>query len=95
MRLVMKPKLSVVLSSLLGSLALVPSAYAASPTPTSPTAPAARPAQIPLRDFFRNPEKVGFALSDDGQWISYLAPHQNRLNLFVRPATADLSLIHI
>ncbi len=88
MRLVMEPKLSVVLTSLLGSLALVPLAHAASPTPTSP-APSARPAQIPLRDFFRNPEKVGFALSDDGQWISYLAPHQNRLNLFVRPATAD------
>ncbi len=44
---------------------------------------------IPLRDFFRNPEKVGFALSDDGKWVSYLAPNQSRLNIYVRPADKE------
>jgi dipeptidyl aminopeptidase/acylaminoacyl peptidase len=50
------------------------------------TPPPAAPAQIPLRDFFRNPEKTLFTLSADGQWIAYLAPYQSRLNVFVRPA---------
>ncbi len=53
------------------------------------TAPASgRAPLIPLRDFFRNPEKTAFAISDDGKWVSYLAPYKNRLNLFVRSATS-------
>lgn len=56
----------------------------------APSVAAARPetAAIPLRDFFRNPEKAMFALSDDGKWLTYLAPYKNRLNLFIRPADA-------
>lgn len=40
--------------------------------------------QIPLRDFFKNPEKVHFQLSPDGQHISYLAPYNDRMNIFVQ-----------
>jgi dipeptidyl aminopeptidase/acylaminoacyl peptidase len=40
---------------------------------------------IPMRDFFRNPERSGFALSQDGSYISWLAPYRSRLNVFVRP----------
>jgi hypothetical protein len=57
--------------------------------PAATAAPAARPPVIPLRDFFRNPEKAGFALSDDGKWVSYMAPFKNRLNIFVRPADKE------
>src|SRR5262249_52294974 len=39
-------------------------------------------ADIPLKDFFRNAEKTAFQLSDDGQWLAYLAPYQNRKNVF-------------
>ena len=39
----------------------------------------------PLKDFFRNPEKTGFALSPDGKYLSWVAPYENRLNVFVRP----------
>jgi dipeptidyl aminopeptidase/acylaminoacyl peptidase len=39
----------------------------------------------PLKDFFRNPEKAGFAISPDGQYLSWVAPFQSRLNVFVRP----------
>jgi dipeptidyl aminopeptidase/acylaminoacyl peptidase len=46
---------------------------------------AAEPTQIPLRDFFRMPEKAGFQVSEDGQTISFLAPYERRLNLFVQP----------
>jgi dipeptidyl aminopeptidase/acylaminoacyl peptidase len=45
-------------------------------------------ATIPLRDFFRNPEKTRFQLSEDGQTVSYLAPYEHRLNLFVMPRGA-------
>ncbi|OWY20174.1 S9 family peptidase [Sphingobacteriales bacterium UPWRP_1] len=43
--------------------------------------------QIPLRDFFRNPEKVAFKISPDGSHISFMAPYQHRMNIFVQPVT--------
>lgn len=42
--------------------------------------------QIPVEDFFRNPEKTSFSISPDGSFVSYLAPYHNRLNIFVEPA---------
>ena len=38
-------------------------------------------AQVPLEDFFKNPEKVGYQISPDGKYFSYMAPYENRLNL--------------
>ena len=46
---------------------------------------ARRAKRIPLRDFFRNPEQATFQLSPDGNSIAFLQPHQNRMNVFVRP----------
>jgi dipeptidyl aminopeptidase/acylaminoacyl peptidase len=40
---------------------------------------------IPLRDFFRNPERSSFQLSPDGSRISFMQPYQNRMNVFVQP----------
>src|SRR5262245_47899894 len=40
---------------------------------------------IPLRDFFKNPEKAAFQLSPDGKSIAFLQPYQRRLNVFVQP----------
>lgn len=39
---------------------------------------------IPLRDFFKNPEKTSYRISKDGKYLSYLAPYKNRLNIFVQ-----------
>jgi dipeptidyl aminopeptidase/acylaminoacyl peptidase len=39
--------------------------------------------EIPLRDFFKNPEKTGYQISPDGKYLSYLAPYENRLNIFI------------
>jgi len=47
------------------------------------TAPAAADT-IPLRDFFRNPEKAGFEVSPDGKSIAFLQPWENRLNIHVQ-----------
>jgi dipeptidyl aminopeptidase/acylaminoacyl peptidase len=62
-------------------------------TPTSGEKPAtehtAKAADIPLipRDvLFGNPQKAQLRLSPDGKWISYLAPVDGVLNLWVAPA---------
>jgi dipeptidyl aminopeptidase/acylaminoacyl peptidase len=39
---------------------------------------------IPLRDFFKNPDKAGFQISPDGNRISFVQPFQNRMNVFVQ-----------
>jgi dipeptidyl aminopeptidase/acylaminoacyl peptidase len=39
---------------------------------------------IPLRDFFKNPEKGGFQVSPDGARFSFMQPYQRRLNVFVQ-----------
>ena len=43
-----------------------------------------KPAVIPVEDFFRNPEKFGWRISPDGEYISYLSPHNGHTNVFVR-----------
>lgn len=40
--------------------------------------------RIPVEDFFRNPEKTAYALSPDGTYFAFLAPYQNRKNIFVQ-----------
>jgi len=39
---------------------------------------------IPLVDFFRNPEKNAYKISPDGTHFSYLAPYKNRMNIHVQ-----------
>jgi dipeptidyl aminopeptidase/acylaminoacyl peptidase len=43
------------------------------------------PQQIPLRDFFRNPEAAGYQVSPSGQSFAFLCPYQSRLNIWVQP----------
>ncbi len=40
--------------------------------------------KIPLQDFFRNPEQSAFKISPDGDFISFMAPYKNRMNLYVK-----------
>ena len=47
--------------------------------------------RIPLEDFFRNPEKTHFKISPNGRYISYTAPWENRMNLFIQPVDNDTS----
>jgi len=39
---------------------------------------------IPVRDFFKNPEKAYFQISPDGKYISFTQPYQSRMNIFVQ-----------
>ncbi|MCA1578700.1 MAG: S9 family peptidase [Acidobacteria bacterium] len=38
---------------------------------------------IPLKDFFRNPTKVAYALSPNGEYLAFMQPWESRLNIFV------------
>ena len=40
---------------------------------------------IPVRDFFRNPAKAYFQVSQGGKYVSYTEPYQSRMNIMVRP----------
>lgn len=40
--------------------------------------------QVPLKDFFRNPEKTYFKISPNGEHVSYVQPYQNRLNIYIQ-----------
>ncbi len=40
--------------------------------------------QIPVRDFFKNPEKAYFQVSPDGNWISFTMPYESRMNINVQ-----------
>jgi len=40
--------------------------------------------RIPLEDFFRKPERTSVQLSPSGRWLSWMAPHERRLNVYVR-----------
>lgn len=50
----------------------------------APTATVAPPPRIDMKDFFKNPEKSGFQISPDGQYMSYRAPWRSRMNIFVQ-----------
>ena len=38
---------------------------------------------IPLKDFFRNPTKVAYSLSPNGEYLAFMQPWESRLNVFV------------
>ncbi|WP_158825203.1 S9 family peptidase [Mucilaginibacter lacusdianchii] len=40
--------------------------------------------QIPVRDFFKTPEKSFFKISPDGKYVSYLKPFKDKQNLFIQ-----------
>ncbi|AFD08351.1 S9 family peptidase [Solitalea canadensis] len=45
--------------------------------------------EIPIADFFRNPERTYFRLSPDGEYVAFLQPYNNRLNIFVQKLSSN------
>jgi dipeptidyl aminopeptidase/acylaminoacyl peptidase len=76
----MKPLL--VVFCLVASAIVKVNGQEASPSASTANVP---PPKIPLRDFFKNPESRGYLLSPDGKTLSYLAPWESRMNIWVRP----------
>jgi dipeptidyl aminopeptidase/acylaminoacyl peptidase len=50
-----------------------------------PAAGAADDAPIPVRDFFRHPERSNFRISPDGKTLAFLQPYERRMNTYVQP----------
>ncbi len=50
------------------------------------------PGQIPVEDFFRNPQVNVYRISPDGTRLAYLKPHGKRMNIFVRDLRSDREL---
>jgi len=48
--------------------------------------------QIPLEDFFKNPERSGYQISPDGKYFSYMAPYESRMNIFVQKVGTDKAI---
>lgn len=42
------------------------------------------PRRIPVEEFFKKPDRAYLRLSPDGRRLAWLAPHERRLNVFVR-----------
>jgi dipeptidyl aminopeptidase/acylaminoacyl peptidase len=40
--------------------------------------------QIPLENFFKNPEKSSYQISPNGDYFSFMAPYKNRMNIFIQ-----------
>ena len=40
--------------------------------------------QIPLENFFKNPEKSSYQISPNGSFYSFMAPYKNRMNIFIQ-----------
>ena len=52
------------------------------------------PPTISVEDFFKNSEKRTFRLSPNGEYIAYMAPYKNRMNIHVKKVDSD-SVIRI
>jgi dipeptidyl aminopeptidase/acylaminoacyl peptidase len=39
---------------------------------------------IPMKDFFKNPEKTAFQISPNGEYLSFMMPWESRLNVYVQ-----------
>ena len=51
-----------------------------------------RAPEIALEDFFRNPEKLSYQISPDGNYFAFMAPYQDRLNIFVHKIGTDAEI---
>ncbi|MDA9819501.1 S9 family peptidase [Salibacteraceae bacterium] len=40
--------------------------------------------EIPLEDFFKNPDKSSYQISPDGMFYSFMAPYESRMNVFIQ-----------
>ncbi|MBK7123382.1 MAG: S9 family peptidase [Chitinophagaceae bacterium] len=48
--------------------------------------------KIAVEDFFKNPEKFSWLISPDGEYISYLSPHNGHTNVFVQKISDSVAI---
>ncbi|MDO8548760.1 MAG: S9 family peptidase [Ignavibacteria bacterium] len=44
---------------------------------------------IPMKDFFKNPDKRSYSISPDGEYLSWMQPWETRMNVFVQNIGED------
>ena len=44
---------------------------------------------IPMKDFFKNPAKASFKLSPNGEYLAFVQPWENRMNVYVQKIGED------
>lgn len=76
----------IVLAGLAATLALGTAGVALVQAAPAPAVTAEAPL-IPRASFFGNPTKTGGRLSPDGKWLSWIAPKDGVLNVWVAPAS--------
>ena len=42
------------------------------------------PRIIPVREFFKNPDKSSYRISPSGEYVSYMTSYESRMNIFVQ-----------
>ncbi|MBB4823254.1 dipeptidyl aminopeptidase/acylaminoacyl peptidase [Sporosarcina luteola] len=45
--------------------------------------------EISVEDFFKNPGELGYSMSPDGEYLSYMSEWENRMNVFVKKMHED------
>lgn len=53
------------------------------------------PPEVPLRDFFRNPDRAYFRVSGDGRTVSFMQPWERRMNVYVQPVGSSAEPVRI
>ncbi len=74
----------------LGMLACLLASLSCRDAPTTTSSPAKEPKLIPRSVLFGNPQKASARISPNGKWLSFLAPVDGILNVWVAPVD-DLS----
>ena len=52
--------------------------------PSSSNSEIVKAKQVPLEDFFKNPDKSGYQISPNGDYYSYSAPYESRMNVYIQ-----------
>src|SRR4051812_4679382 len=60
-----------------------------------PVAVAQSSGQIPMRDFFRNPDRAYFRISGDGRTLSFMQPWERRMNIYVQAVGSKADAVRI
>jgi dipeptidyl aminopeptidase/acylaminoacyl peptidase len=50
---------------------------------------------IPMKDFFRNPERAYFRIASDGKTLSFMQPWERRMNIYVQPVGSKAEPVRI
>jgi dipeptidyl aminopeptidase/acylaminoacyl peptidase len=58
-------------------------------------APAQPSGMIPMRDFFRHPDRAYFRISGDGKTLSFMQPWERRMNIYVQPVGSNAEPVRI